>query len=557
MDSTPSGISRRRLLGNAAGLAAGSAVLGGASPARADAAQTPDLWREFAATPYTHPQIPYVARAGCDYGATPFPSPPVRANVQRYGAVPDGSADAAPAINAAIREVGEAGGGTVVIPAGRYRCDDIIQIGWSNVVVRGDGIGETTLYFTRSLEQIVGINRSRFGGSNSAWSWCGGLVWIAPRARFTSLVEAIQAQDWPLEGWSGNRREQCETLTALAAPARQGDWTVTVADPGALAPGDRVMLQLDDTPDHALLAHMCGDIAGTSSYYWENKTKLLSYPPYEWPVRVTAVDGDRVTLDRPLPLDARPEFAPRLTTLVPPVTGSGLESLTVEMTETPQLRHLQDKGYNGVVLQCAWDCWVDQVRTVHVDNGFLFVAAKACTLRRTSVGGRGSHHPYACREQSHDNLVEDFRIEDRTAPAVPGSGLHGINVEGLSSHNVWSRGVMEMATFDTHRGLPFANVRTDITVNNTGAHGGSDDAGPLYGARFAHWNVTVTNERAGCVRIDDVAPRSATVAITPVRPFGQIDRPDFTGDLDTRLELYGTTRVTPRNLYDAQRTLGV
>ncbi|WP_410657931.1 hypothetical protein [Amycolatopsis sp. lyj-112] len=114
---------------------------------------------------------------------------------------------------------------------------------------------------------------------------------------------------------------------------------------------------------------------------------------------------------------------------------------------------------------------------------------------------------------------------------------------------------MEAGTFDSHRGLPFANVRTEVTILNDGAHGGSADAGPLYGAWFAHWNVTVTNQRAGCVKIDHIAPSSATVGISEVRKFGQIDKPDFGGALNSRLESYGTPAVNPPNLYLAQRKL--
>jgi hypothetical protein len=198
---------------------------------------------------------------------------------------------------------------------------------------------------------------------------------------------------------------------------------------------------------------------------------------------------------------------------------------------------------------------VDDVHAVDVDNGFLMVAAKATTFHRTRVSGRGGHHPYACREGSHDNLFDDFTIDRRTVPAPPGTQLHGVNVEGLSSYNVWARGRMAMGTFDTHRGLPFANVRTDITCDNDGRHGGDASAGPLYGARFTHWNVTVANGRAGCVRIDDVAPCSATVAISTVTPFGQIDVPDFTGPLHSRLESYGSPGAPPVNLYEAQREL--
>jgi hypothetical protein len=183
------------------------------------------------------------------------------------------------------------------------------------------------------------------------------------------------------------------------------------------------------------------------------------------------------------------------------------------------------------------------------------VAAKATTFRRTRVSGRGSHHPYACREGSHDNLFDDFTLDRRTAPAPPGTQLHGINVEGLSSYNVWARGRMAMGTFDTHRGLPFANLRTDITCDNDGQHGGDASAGPLYGARFTHWNLTVTNGRAGCIKIDEIAPYSATVAISTVTSFGQIDVPDFTGPLHSRLESYGSPGALPVNLYEAQREL--
>ncbi|MEU7664761.1 glycosyl hydrolase family 28-related protein [Streptomyces lincolnensis] len=552
MSMTVGTVTRRTLLGSAVAVVAGagSAAAVGPVAARAD---VPLLWREFNRTPFTHPQIPYIGRAGCRGGATRLSRPRVFADVRDFGAVADGRTDSAPAINRALAAAGRAGGGTVTLPPGTFRIDDVIRVGHSNVVLRGAGSGRTTLYATRNLTELIGAYGSRYGGDKSGWSWAGGLIWLAPEARWTSLVAAIRAKAWPFEGWTGNRRDQWRTLTPLA-PARQGSWTVRVADASSLRTGALVLLRLTDDADHTLLQHMCGDGPGPAAYVWDDKTKLTSYVPYEWPVRITGVRGRNVTLERPLPLDLRPEWDPRLTTHVPELTSAGVEGLTLEAPETPQQPHLLDKGHNGVVLQCAYDCWVDDVTVRHVDNGFGLVAASACTLRRTRVAGRGSHHPYFCREGSHDNLVEDFTVEERTSPAPPNTQLHGINVEGLSSYNVWSRGTMRMGTFDSHRGLPFANVRTDITVNNTGRHGGDAGAGPLFGARFTHWNIRVTNGRAGLVRIDGLAPYSATVGIDEVREFDQIDVPDFTGDLHTRLELYGRPdAVRPRNLYDAQR----
>ncbi|MFE2985291.1 glycoside hydrolase family 55 protein [Streptomyces sp. NPDC059262] len=550
-------LSRRGLLGSAIAVAAVTVTGTGARAATTQPGEVPPIWREFSRTPYTHPQIPYVGRAGYRAGRQGFARPRVVADVVRdYGARPDGSADAAPAINRALADAGRAGGGTVHLPPGTYRIDDLIRIGHSGVVLRGAGSTRTKLYATRSLTELIGVYGSRYGGDKSSWSWAGGLIWLCPEDRFRTLTDAIRAKAWPFEGWTGNKRDEWDTLTTVG-PATRGSWSVTVADASRLSRGDLVVLRLADDPGHTLLEHMAGGGAGPEAYYWDDKTKLTSYVPYEWPVRIASVHGRRVTFERPLPLDIRPEWDARLTTHVGALTGSGVEALTLEAVETPQSQHLLDKGYNGVAFQCAYDCWADDVTVRHVDNGFGLVAASACTLRRTRVAGRGSHHPYFCREGSHDNLVESFTIEQRTVPAPAGTQLHGINVEGLSSYNVWSRGEMEMGTFDSHRGMPFANVRTDITVNNNGRHGGDASAGPLFGARFTHWNIRVTNQRAGLMRLDGLAPYSATVAVNTVREFDQTDVPDFTGDLHARLELYGdgvSDTVRPRNLYDAQRS---
>ncbi|MCX2184274.1 glycoside hydrolase family 55 protein [Streptomyces sp. SKN60] len=543
-------LSRRQFVGGAIGVAAAAAT---ATTVTGFAAPPASLWEEYLDAPYTHPQIPYVGSAGAHGGAARLPRPPVVANVLTYGATPDGSTDSAPAFNRALAAAGERGGGTVLVPPGTYRIDGYVHIGDSDVVLRGAGSGRTTLRATRSLTELVGPYGSRYGGDKSSWSWAGGLIWLSPRARHASLLAAIRAKAWPFEGWTGDKRDEWTTLTAVR-PARRGDRTVTVDDPAPLRRGRFVILRLADDAGHTLLEHMAGGGPGPEAYTWADKTKLTSYVPYEWPVRITRVEGRRVHLERPLPLDVRPEWDPRLISGITPLTGSGVTGLTLEAPLIPQSPHLLDKGFNGVTFQCAYDCWAEDVVVRHVDNGFGLVAASACTLRRTAVEGRGAHHPYFCREGAHDNLVEDFRIAARSVPAVPGTQLHGINVEGLSSHNVWSRGVMETGTFDTHRGMPFANVRTEITVENDGRHGGDASAGPLYGARFTHWNVTVTNGRAGLVKIDTVAPYSATVGISEVREFDQIDVPDFAGELHARLEAYGAPgAVRPRNLYEAQK----
>src|SRR3954463_16829527 len=85
------GMTRRVLLGSAVAVAAGAVT----APT-AGAVEVPSLWREFNRTPFTHPQIPYVGRAGCHGGATRFPRHRVVADVRDFGAVAGGGAPPPP-----------------------------------------------------------------------------------------------------------------------------------------------------------------------------------------------------------------------------------------------------------------------------------------------------------------------------------------------------------------------------------------------------------------------------------------------------------------------------
>lgn len=66
-------------------------------------------------------------------------------NVRSYGALGNGSNDDAAAINAAIAAAAAAGGGVVYIPAGTYSIGAGIVINADNIIIRGDGKGNTII----------------------------------------------------------------------------------------------------------------------------------------------------------------------------------------------------------------------------------------------------------------------------------------------------------------------------------------------------------------------------------------------------------------------------
>jgi len=137
--------------------AAGTAAAGGYLVTAAGgtaAAERPDwhrLWREYLATPDTHPRIPNVSYAGYHRGEDRLPTPRVRFSVTGFGAVGDGRTDCTAAFNAAVEAAGRAGGGAVYIPSGEYLLTNIVWVHHSNVVLRGAGRGRTTLLFDQPL----------------------------------------------------------------------------------------------------------------------------------------------------------------------------------------------------------------------------------------------------------------------------------------------------------------------------------------------------------------------------------------------------------------------
>ncbi|MET7752493.1 glycosyl hydrolase family 28-related protein [Micromonospora sp. NPDC005367] len=548
-------ITRRGLFG--LGAAAATTLTGVTGSARAAAPDdlTPpgdaaaDLLRQWREAPGSHPLLPDVSTAGYRLGRKP-PRPPVTTKVTDFGARPDGT-DCTAAFDAAVRHAGEHGGGVVLVPPGTWTLSGPVWMHWSGVVLRGAGRDATVLHCTRSLDD--GYRPNRQSNGNSRWSWTGGQIWfVAPERRARS-----EAEDYAgTEGWL------LGDVLAEVGGASRGQRTLVVSDTSRLTPGDMVVLECQNPADASLLRHLAGDVPGTRDYDWPRRAPQLvtgsggqyvQYATLQWPVRVAAVLGDRmVRLTQPLKYDLRPGWPAQLRAIGPTVHDAGVEHLTVRNQPVPQTAHNRHPGSNGVCFQAVHDCWARDVRVENCDLGFGLTTAKAITITGVTVGGRAAHHSFACRMQSNDNLVENFEIERFTVPVPSGAIHHGLNVEGLSAGNVYRGGRMAEGTFDTHRALPFENVRTDITVDNNGQVGGSAASGPLFGARMTHWNVRITNGRPYAITIADVAPRSATVGVQGVEDTGSGLPRDFSGDLES---LLADHRSAPsvEDLYLAQR----
>ena len=94
-----------------------------------------------------------VSYAGYKNGEVPLPASPPGPTydvVARYGADPTGARDSTAAIQGALDAAAGAGGGVVLLPAGTYRCDGLLDVSRSGVVLRGAGAVQSRVYFTRA-----------------------------------------------------------------------------------------------------------------------------------------------------------------------------------------------------------------------------------------------------------------------------------------------------------------------------------------------------------------------------------------------------------------------
>lgn len=124
-----------------------------------------ELWNKQRLPDFTH--------AGYGKNRVLLPNFPVRADITKYGGKGDGITDNTKALRAAIQHCGARG--TVYIPAGNYRFKDSIVIRKSGVCIRGAGIGATTLFFEKGLEELYPNYNVEYP-KQSNWSWSGAMI---------------------------------------------------------------------------------------------------------------------------------------------------------------------------------------------------------------------------------------------------------------------------------------------------------------------------------------------------------------------------------------------
>ncbi|MGB7159737.1 MAG: glycosyl hydrolase family 28-related protein [Tepidisphaeraceae bacterium] len=431
-------------------------------------AQTSELWGRNGEKWSPTSRLPDYSFAGYHCGDRPIPDVPAATDATKFGATPDDDTDDAPAIQKAIDATEK---GAVTLPAGRFVLGGEVFIKKGNVVLRGAGRGRTILVIPRSLEQLQGERITEV--TKSSYSFTGGFVTVRGADNGKKLADVTE-------------------------PAQRGDNTLVVADVSRIKPGAWIRFTMNN--DDALGRLLHGGLAVGEATPREKKLYV------DWCARVTAVDGSRVTIDRPLRVEVRTAWEPQLRSYEPTVQEVGIEQLTFEFPGKPPRPHLKEEGFNAILMAGVANCWVRDVAFVEADNGInvtgasrfctfndlSFIAPKrdaivaqiAATNPTTRPTPRTTGHHAMWVRGTQDCLFRDFTIDTQY--------VHDLTVEGIATGTVFAKGRAVAMNFDHHRNLPYDNLFTDLDAGDASRlwkSGGSTNRGPHGGVGETFWNI--------------------------------------------------------------------
>jgi hypothetical protein len=303
--------------------------------------------------------------------------------------------------------------------------------------------------------------------------------------------------------------------------------------------GQEVEVYQSDTADNSLAAHLyTGDAGPVQNLNGRTRMSLVTH--------IVAIEGNHVTLDRPLRCDLRAEWSPQLRLFKPTVTESGVENLGFEYPLIPYQGHFTELGYNPIAFQNVAHCWVRNIRVHNADSG-PFISGYFNTVDGIVLESDRPEDNQQCTGHhgislgGGDNLLVNFDIRTRF--------IHDITVSSCTCGNVASRGRGVDLSLDHHRRAPFENLFTDLDAG-AGTRlwkcGGGAALGKHCGARETFWNIRAARSLS---RPPDAfgPPTLNLVALFTTHPTEASAEGRW-------FEAIPPAALRPQNLYEAQLT---
>lgn len=476
------------------------------------------LWGEAGEAWAPTSRLPDFSFAGYHAGEDPIPDVPVVASVLDFGARGDGVADDTAAIQAAIDA---AEPGARLMPAGTYRISRPLRIGRSNLVLRGEGPGRTILEMVAPVPEDCSVYHENR---------------CVPYGK-TAMIDVVPPD-------FDNREPRGESrLAAVTAAAARGDTVLVLDSAGGIEPGQWLRLRMTNPADGSLGCHLYAD-AGCLN---RQRSRWYGGRIVDWAVRVRGVDGDAVTLERPLRIDVRKAWAPELWSFAPPLEEVGLEGFTVRFPDQQYGGHHKEEGYYAIYFS-AHQGWIRDVEILDADRA-IELQSSYSTVSKVRLGTRfrsgaitGHYGVQLGGPWTQDNLVEHVVLTT--------DYVHNLGVSSFANGNVYASIEAIQGRLDQHGAAPYENLYTDIVLargEQLHASGGQRRDEPSAGARSTFWNIRKRGGRWTNVGLGDRHPETNLVGID----LGESSRPAASA-AEAWIEPWPGELTLPPNLYEAQ-----
>ena len=278
----------------------------------------------------------------------------------------------------------------------------------------------------------------------------------------------------------------------VVGKAKRGEKILQVSSARSIRAGQFIRLRMRNPADNSLGCHLYAEVGCLNT----ERRRWYSGRVVDWVVPVESIDGNSITLVRPLRLDVRDHWSPEIWSFDPSVQESGIENMTIQFSGEPYAGHNDEQGHYAVFLQDAYNCWIRDVAIVDADRGIevsggyntisgVTLRARARTPKLTAnVYATGHFGLSAGRPRAQDNLFMDSHIETVF--------VHNLSVSSFANGNVFSRIRSQVPHFDHHGGGPYENLFTEITLTRAAEDlfkSGGNRADEPNGTRTTLWNV--------------------------------------------------------------------
>lgn len=415
-------------------------------------------------------QLPDFSYTGYQQGAVPLASG-ISCNSETVGS----SGNFAVALQQAIDAVGQAGGGTVRIPAGDFVMDRAVAIAHSNVSIVGAGSGKTriTVPSTYAQQQESDEGLFTFGKAIGGWH----------------------------KGWVDRGHELAQVDRIVAAGSAQ----VHVADAGQLSVGQWVVLTQYFWP--AFSQRNSGGAWNSYNGFPADGSGNRE-AAFHYLRQITAISGRDVSLDAPIGFTLDPANNPvrlrdaRSPSWIRMKRNVGLAGVRIEFADNHNGAGARPVGA-GVYFEGVHDGWVYDVQVhnfprygVRVNHSARITIRESAFQHTQDYGGDGYGYGITL-EMAQSVLVDRSYIEDTR---------HGITLRSPTTNDVVISRSESAASReggdDTHHGFSHQLLWDQHRLSwGTGLHGfyRSNISGGAHETNGTQvlWNVSGDGHRGG------------------------------------------------------------